>query len=308
MLWLVATFAALAYALNRQWADVRSAFSTLDPVRMLVSMLFATIGVGSSLQIWRRLLAGLGHVLPIRGGARIFFVGQLGKYLPGSLWPVLAQMELGRDFDVSPRTSAAAVASFLWVHLTTGGAVAAIALAWVRIVPGWVLLAGPAIALLLWAPLMRMALRAALKITRREELDRYPDQRAILSATGWALAMWTFYGLHLWWLLPQGAPPGPLGSSGTFAASWVLGFLFIIAPAGAGARETVLVGILTGFVPVGLALAVAVISRVWMTLADAVWGGVAALTDRRSHRQDAADGAVTPGACEQTSPGSSEGG
>ena len=30
-----------------------------------------------------------------RAAARIMFIGQLGKYLPGSVWPILAQMELG---------------------------------------------------------------------------------------------------------------------------------------------------------------------------------------------------------------------
>lgn len=281
--WLLATFVALAYALWRRWPDVREAFETLDAIRVLVSTAFAVIGVGVSGQIWRELLKGLGHNLPPRGAARVFFVGQLGKYLPGSLWPVLAQMELGRDFNVAPRTSAAAVASFLWVHLVTGGMVATVALAWVEIIPAWAGFGGATLGLLLSAPLMRKALRLATRITRRAELDRYPGQRTLLSASAWGVAMWAFYGMHLSWLVPGSEAPGALGSTGAFAASWVLGFLFIIAPAGAGARETVLVGVLGQALPVGVALAIAVVSRVIMTVADGAWGAVGALMSRTTH-------------------------
>lgn len=283
MAWLLATFIALAFAIWRRWPDVRGAFATLDLTRILVSAGFAAIGVGLSGEVWRRLLTGLGHRLPLRGTARIFFVGQLGKYLPGSLWPVLAQMELGRDFGVAPRTSVAAVASFLWVHIVTGGSIAAITLAWLGVVPAWVGLAGTALGALLWAPLMRKTLMLAMRITRRPPLERYPSQRTVVSATGWAAAMWGCYGLHLAWLVPAGSGPDFFGSTGTFAASWILGFVFIIAPAGAGARETVLVAILTRWLPLGVALAITVTSRILMTIADAAWGAVGSLASGRAH-------------------------
>ena len=32
------------------------------------------------------LLAGFGSRPPLRGASQVFFVGQLGKYLPGSVW------------------------------------------------------------------------------------------------------------------------------------------------------------------------------------------------------------------------------
>ncbi len=44
------------------------------------------------------LLNDLGSPLPPAGSLRVFFLGQLGKYVPGSVWPAVAQMELGRDY------------------------------------------------------------------------------------------------------------------------------------------------------------------------------------------------------------------
>jgi len=44
-------------------------------------------------------------------GSRIFFVGQLGKYLPGSLWALLVQMELSRKAGI-PRSRGLAGSGF----------------------------------------------------------------------------------------------------------------------------------------------------------------------------------------------------
>jgi glycosyltransferase 2 family protein len=57
----------------------------------------------------------------------VLFLGQLGKYLHGSVWPVMAQMELDRDYQVPERASGAAVGVFLLVVVGTGLAVAAAA-------------------------------------------------------------------------------------------------------------------------------------------------------------------------------------
>ncbi len=44
---------------------------------------------------WRRVLADLGSPLHLAPAGGVFFVGQLGKYLPGSVWSIVAQAEMG---------------------------------------------------------------------------------------------------------------------------------------------------------------------------------------------------------------------
>jgi uncharacterized membrane protein YbhN (UPF0104 family) len=66
---------------------------------------------------------------------------------------------------------------------------------------------------------------------------------------------------------------------GAFAAAWVAGFVVLIAPAGAGAREAALLALLP--LAAGDALAVVVISRVLLTAADGLWGSVGALAVKR---------------------------
>ena len=67
--------------------------------------------------VWRALMAGVGSPLSVGVASRVLFIGQLGKYLPGSVWPVLAQMELASDHKVPrARTAAASVTACSWAY------------------------------------------------------------------------------------------------------------------------------------------------------------------------------------------------
>lgn len=271
VVWLVAAIVALAYAALDRWDEVSTAASRMSPPAVVASSLLGLLGVGVSGMIWRRILTGLGHPLTSRQTVRIFFAGQLGKYLPGSVWPVLAQMELGRDAAVPPRTSAAAVGLFLHVHILTGALLGSLVLAVRNVVPpAWGLVAIPAVALLI-PGVMRVGVRTVLRLLKREPVARYPDAATVLRASGWAVLMWTLYGAHLALLLPDGGGD-VLVAVGIFAAAWTLGFAFLIAPAGAGAREAVMVGLLATTMSTGAALAVALVSRALLTAADLIWG------------------------------------
>ena len=280
--WIACVVAAFAIALARQWTSVGQAFARIDGWRLGLSAALGVVGVGVSAQVWRALIGGLGAPLSVTAGARVFFVGQLGKYLPGSVWPVVAQMELGKDYGVARRTSAAAVALFLWVHLCTGVVLAGGLLPFTADVPLVAVLVVPAGMALLLPGVLRRGITLAVRVTRREEIPTLPGFPAVAAAAGWALVMWACYGAHLW-LLVEGAGTdvggvNALSMVGAFAAAWSVGFLFLIAPAGAGAREGVLLALLP--LPVGAQLAVVLISRVMLTAADGLWGSFGALAVR----------------------------
>lgn len=279
--WGIAVVAALVLAVGRRSADVRAAVAELTVSGMGLATLAAVAGIGASAQVWRTLLGALGWPLPPRAAIHVFFVGQLGKYLPGSVWPALAQMELGRDHDVPPRASAAAVALFLWVHLLTGATTALLALPIAGVLPTQAALLSVFPAALLMPAVMARGVSVALRVTRRPGLREQPSGRHVVAALGWSAAMWLAYGSHLM-ALSRGitAELDLAFSTGSFAAAWVLGFLVLVAPAGIGAREGIMVGLLVARIGAGPALAVAVASRLVMTVGD-VWWAVVGFTLRR---------------------------
>ncbi len=107
---LTVILAFCSYGLALEWPQVRPALGraalVLDrrgawPLRWQ--------SAGCMMLAWRRLLADLGSKLPVPVAARVTFMAQLGKYVPGAVWSFAAHVELGHDYDVPRRRGAASV-------------------------------------------------------------------------------------------------------------------------------------------------------------------------------------------------------
>ena len=271
--WIVILVVALGLALRSRWSEVGDQLADLDVRLLVASAVIGLVGVGMSAGIWHAMLHGIGEPLPLAASLRIFFVGQIGKYVPGAVWPAVTQAALAREHGVAPRASVTAVTLFLWVHLVTAGALAIAVLAGAGDLPRWSLAALPALVALLAPPVLRATSTRVLRLARREPLRATPDGRHLAVACGWALAMWACYGLHLQALTAAVQQPvAPLRAAGVFAASWFIGFVLLVAPAGVGLREAAMVALLP--LPAGAALLVALVSRLILTAADTVWAGL----------------------------------
>jgi glycosyltransferase 2 family protein len=286
---LVAFLGALAWSLAARWGGARPLLGQLSAWSLGAALAAVLVGILATFLCWRAVLAELGGRLPMTAGARVFFLGQLGKYLPGSVWPVMAQMELGRDHDVPERASGAAVGIFLLVVVGTGLAVAAVTaplLATDAVGAYWWLLAALPLVLLATAPpVLNRLLALVLRSARRPPLPASLSTAGLLRAAGWALASWVAYGAHVWVLAVQLGAGGPLlaaRATGAFAGAWCAGFLLVVAPAGAGVREAALVLLLGGVLTRPEATVVAVLSRLLFVLGDLGWSVVALLAGRRA--------------------------
>ncbi|MGA4990598.1 lysylphosphatidylglycerol synthase domain-containing protein [Nonomuraea bangladeshensis] len=265
------------WAVAREWDGVVAGFARLSAPALAGSLVAVVAALLGAMLTWRTLLADLGSPLPLRPAAKVFFVGQLGKYIPGALWPVLAQMEMGRDLGVPRARSAAAFFLMMPIQLATGLLVTLGTLGWDRY--GWLLLALPALLVLLEPKVINAVIAFGLRKLKREPLERPLTRRGMLAALGWALAGWIAYGVHLYFIVPQG---GLVFAVGAFALSWCLGILTFVVPAGAGVREVAMVAVLAPHVSGGAAIAVALSSRIVIILGDLICAGLAGITARRS--------------------------
>jgi len=84
--------------------ELRSAVDDVGLAALSISFVLAVLGNVAIGQIWLTLLRGLEIPVAWLEGSGVFFVTQLGKYIPGSVWPVMAQMELGRRWGAPRRT------------------------------------------------------------------------------------------------------------------------------------------------------------------------------------------------------------
>jgi len=226
---------------------------------------------------WRVLMADLGSKLPLGAAGRIYFVGQLGKYIPGSVWTVLAQVELAREYRVPVRRSGSVALLSLITALFSALLVGALALPFstpaLRDEYWWIVLLLPPMLVLLHPAVVNRWSVLLFRLLRRPADPGRLHGGAVAQSVGWMVLAWVLYGVHLYWLGADTAEgdvgPGTLAQClGVFAVGWVVGFLLVVLPAGAGARELIIVVGLASVLPSGAALAVALVSRVLLTAVD----------------------------------------
>jgi glycosyltransferase 2 family protein len=301
---LVAAAAGLAvYGLASQWAQVQADLAKLAWYDVAGAALCALAGLGCMMLAWRALLADLGSPLPLPVAIRVMFVGQLGKYVPGAVWAVAAQVELARDYDVPRRRSATAslvaMATTLVVGLVAAGVMLPLTSAHAARHYWWVLALTPVAAACLYPGIVKAGLDLALKAVRRPPLEKAVSRPGMARALAWTALGWLFYGAQAWLLISRFTARGLdtfALALGAYALAWAVGFIIIFFPGGIGPRELVLIAVLAPVMPSASALVIALASRVVMTVGDLVWAGVGLAVGRaRGPREPCPAGGVRGG-------------
>lgn len=289
----VVTFGVI-YVASR-WDEVGVQLRIADTRWLVLAAVFAGLGLLSAMVGTREALeATSGRRLPLPAAARVFFVSQLGKYIPGSVWSIVAVTAMTGRYGIKPTESASAGVLSMFLSVVTGGSLGALLVLAAGDVPGglwWLLLLVPVAVLLGWPKVVFGVLGVALRLVKRPALAGLPPARVYGAAVAATAVGWVFLGLQCWALcVAVGAGPGEslLGAAGGFALAYTAGTLFVPAPAGAGVREAVLGFALADTVTgatrftSGSVVAVVLLSRVLLALLDFGLAGVAVLVHART--------------------------
>src|SRR3954462_1069432 len=76
------------------WDDVSAAIRHADRVWLVVGFVLAFCGMSAVAVAWRWVVNVLGGRVSLREVFRWYFPGELGKYVPGGIWPVVGRAEL----------------------------------------------------------------------------------------------------------------------------------------------------------------------------------------------------------------------
>jgi hypothetical protein len=274
----VAVFAWLS--LRGRFDEVGQALLDTSLAGVGAALVLVLAGLFATGLLWLRLMACLAGPLPLVDGLATFFVGQLGKYIPGSVWSIGAQAELARRHAVTTRVTVSAGMLFLGYHVDTAILLGALALLtgglespW----PAWVSWLAFAVAV---AGLMPgVVRRLGKRVAGREVRLGWADTGL---AVGLMAVAWSTYAGALVLLSPD-LPWGELSAlGGAFAAAYAVGVLIVFAPAGVGAREAVFVLLVAPATGVGAATALALVARVVHTGADGLMAATWWLAARRT--------------------------
>lgn len=286
---VLAMVALGAYAVVNQWSDFKSGLDRLGVMAALEALVCVLLALLLTMQVWRSLLAAAGSRLPFSAAARIFFIGQLGKYVPGSVWPVLTQMELGRAYRVPRQRSATVAMLAMMIGLTSGLLATLVGLPFMAGGSArsywWVFMFIPVLLVCLHPRVLNPVIARGLRLLRKPAPESPLTGRALAGAVTLNLGVWLCFGLQIWVMTARLGVHGPdtlLTCIGAYALAWCVGFLVVVAPAGAGARDVILFATLSPLLPTGAATAVVLVSRGVTTLADLVGAGGAVLLRHRA--------------------------
>ncbi len=109
-------------ALSRNWAEFRSLRVTLalKPGWIALALLPILLSYASSIEVWRRLLAGWAQHLAYLQAARVWLVSNLGRYIPGAIWSVAGFVVLAQRTGVAAWAAGASVFAIQAVAVGTG--------------------------------------------------------------------------------------------------------------------------------------------------------------------------------------------
>jgi hypothetical protein len=270
-----------ARALRGQWSEAGERLRSLSPdwgwILIATAIVVATYIV--LIETWRRVINASGERLSFSDAARIWFISNLGKYVPGKIWSIAAMSMMAQRSNVSAGVAAGSSIIVQLVSIAAG--IAIVLVCGARLVEnrfiGMAILAVIALLVVTLPLTVRMLARAARSVTGREVALPVIPQSAVWMTVACSSVAWIAYGIAF-----QLFVRGILGSSAgattsyiaVYAASYIIGFLALFAPGGAVVRESAIV---TGMVRFALsgqadALAIALTSRLWLTVTEVVPG------------------------------------
>ncbi len=230
---------------------------------------------------WLVIIRHAGSPSPWRRGLSWFFVGQLGKYVPGGIWPIVGQAELAHRGS-TPRSTAYFSTAMSMVTTFLGAATVAavtglIAPSGNRVIPALIAAGLVVGSVALVAEPARAALhRLTAKVTSRSL--RLPEPRWFAGLVALHLPVWVlFSGMNIFAAVALRADlDARLVVELVFVTcvSWMAGFVIVGVPGGIGVRETIFISMMTAPLGAGVAVSVAVLSRLVSIIVDLAGAGL----------------------------------
>ena len=235
-------------------------------------------------QGWRAVIAGFGINIKLHESFRVVYLANLGRYIPGKVWQVVGMVGLAKEIKIPPPISLASFAlvqgyalpaAFILIPLTLGLDALPKSMEVMRDILYIFMTATVLIFLFLFFKPdgLNWALNKVLKLFKQEPVQYRPSLKNRLEIFVWYLLNWTLFGISFHFFLRALLADSSLPfiySTGAYITAYILGYIAFLSPAGLGIREGVLSAILAVKLGGPIAASIAIINRVWITIAEVI--------------------------------------
>lgn len=266
------SLAIIGFQLWNAWPQL--AAIEVQALPALFALLLGSLSLVLNAVLWHGTILRLGARLPLGVAIRIWFTSQIVRYAPGNVWHLLGRASLAAKHGMSNELVGISLIIELLQTVTSALVVAALSTPfWSRSHPQifWLFLLIPLFVCYTRPKLMQYPLNWILhRLGRQTSLPALRSRDLYVLLPGYCVT-WLLYGCGLF-LLAQSLYPVTWQVfpviTGSFAIAWVIGFLSFITPSGLGVREGVLSYFLSFVFPMPVAVLLALVARVWLTIAE----------------------------------------
>jgi uncharacterized membrane protein YbhN (UPF0104 family) len=279
----VAGVAFVIKTLVSKWDEVSNAFSQVDAINLVLSLLLGLAAMTSIGWIWVTMIVARSHNVRHRNAMSWYFTGQLGKYVPGGIWPIVGRAELAvrngiprldayasTGLSLVTTYAAAVVAIAIGAASTSGHRLVAVLIAF-GLVTAYIAFSQPS----LRAVIIRIASRISSSASSLTDPKRVV-RLTVLHVPAWILMSLstsvtaTAFGAHI----------GIADMLFITTTSWLAGFVVVGVPGGIGVREAVFTSLAGGIIGTPMAVSLALMSRVVFIAVDLTGALVSSVISR----------------------------
>ncbi len=253
--------------------------------RLVVSLVLLVVARAFAVEAWRRVLISLGESFGFSFGARVWFLSNLTRYIPGNIWQVATMMTMVEQRGVSKTNALLSQVVYTALALSIAGLLgAAFFLVRPEVLNGLIPLEVEAYALLIVAAgfvalvvifalpgVYRLLVRLTARLSHRPITAPAPTFARGLVPPLFSLAMWLTNGVAFY-LFVGSVTNVSLAQLPAFIAmytgAYVIGYVSFITPSGLGFREGALAWMLASLFPAPLAIALSLVTRLWTSAGE----------------------------------------
>jgi hypothetical protein len=266
----------LIKTLINSWDQVSMYSFKINYTLLILAIITICISYISAAIGWIYTIKKLKQDLSIKKGLSIFFKAQISRYIPGTIWSYIGRVYLSKKENIPKTITSISLVLEAIFLLSTSAIISFLALFSylksneISNYPLYFIIA--AIPLILLHPtILNFLINKLLKLLKKQETNikiRYLDLlkifsiyilRGILLGMGFVIFTNSIYPINIanWPLL-----------FGASLLSWVIGYLFVIAPGGMGVKEAVIAFLLKPIMPIGISIIIALGSRILLILGE----------------------------------------
>ena len=225
---------------------------------------------------WNLILRVLGGRLSYKRALKIFFITDLAKYIPGKVWTMVGKVYMCKEEGVPVAVTSTSVVIQPLIQVISGLLIFLLSLPfWTKtsdfinnlyffflLIPLGLLLLHPAI--------MTKPLNFVLKKLKQKPIELKIKYSHILSILLLWCGLWVLTGITYYFLIISVHPFPLLNLPVTIGIFAIAGVSQFLTPSGIGVLEGMLTVLLGLYFPLPVAILIALLARVWKTVAELV--------------------------------------